>query len=130
VAKIQKDGKHQYELLRAASLCESDPTRANLESARKTIFDADADADVDADAAAAAYAAAAYADAAYAADAAAYAAYAAYAYADAAYADAAAAGMMARNKSLANFCEKVVEILIDMKAPGCQWLWLTEVGAE
>jgi hypothetical protein len=83
-----------------------------------------ADAAADAAAYAAAYAAyAAYADAAayaaYAADAAAYAAYAANA---AAYADAADA---ARDKSLADFCESVVQILIDMNAPGCQWLYLT-----
>ena len=53
--------------------------------------------------------------AAAAADAAADAAYA-YAYADAA----------ARDKSLANYAEAVVQILIEMKAPGCQWLDLTE----
>ena len=39
------------------------------------------------------------------------------------YLDAAAA----RDKSLAEFCEDVLQILIEMKAPGCQWLWLTEV---
>lgn len=27
-----------------------------------------------------------------------------------------------RDKSLATFCEEVVQVLIDMKAPGCQWL--------
>jgi hypothetical protein len=84
-AKIQKNGKHQFELLRMASLCESDPTRANAVSAR--------------DIAAAAAAAAAAADAA-----------------------------SARDKSLAAFCERVVEILIDMKAPGCEFMWLTEAS--
>ena len=42
---------------------------------------------------------------------------AAYAADDAAY---------ARDKSLASFCEGVVQILIDMKVPGAQWLSLTE----
>ena len=56
-----------------------------------------------------------------AADAAAYAA-----YADAAaYAAAAAA---ARDKILSDFAEDVVQILIDMKVPGVQWLPLTEAA--
>src|ERR1700749_2120501 len=36
-AKIHKD--HKYELLKAASLCESDPTRANAVSAKDTAAD-------------------------------------------------------------------------------------------
>ena len=66
-------------------------------------------------AAAAAYAAAysAYA-AAYAADAAAYAA--------AADAVAAAAAADAADRVLEDYAERVVQILIDMQAPGCQWL--------
>jgi hypothetical protein len=92
-------------------------------------------ADAAAYAAYAAYAYAAAADAAYAyaaaaADAAAYAAYAAYAYAaaaDAAAADAAAAD--ARDTSLAEYAEWVVEILIDMQAPGCEWLDLVPKAA-
>jgi hypothetical protein len=82
----------------------------------------------DAAAYAAADSAAAYAAAYAAADAAA----AAYVYADAAAyaaADAAAAAYAAadaRDKSLADFAEGVVQILIEMKAPGCQWLALTE----
>ncbi len=60
------------------------------------------------------------ADAAYAANAAAYAAdaaaYAAHAAPNAGY-----------DKVLADFAEDVVQILIEMKAPGCQWLPLTEV---
>jgi hypothetical protein len=56
--------------------------------------------------------------AAYAAAAAAAAAYAyAYAY---------AAKKKARDESLASFAEDVVQILIDMKAPGCEFLSLTE----
>ena len=53
-----------------------------------------------------------------------YADAAAYAAADAAAAAYAAAD--ARDKSLADFAEGVVQILIEMKAPGCQWLALTE----
>jgi hypothetical protein len=45
----------------------------------------------------------------------------------AAYADAAAA--YARDKVLSDFAEGVVQILIEMKAPGCEWLPLTEVAA-
>ena len=55
------------------------------------------------------------------------AAYAAYADADAAAYAADAAS--ARDKSLADFCERVVQILIEMDAPGCRWLWLTETEA-
>ena len=51
----------------------------------------------------------------------------------AAYAAAAATGAdakkTARDKSLADFAEGVVQILIEMKAPGCQWLALTEIAA-
>jgi len=86
----------------------------------------------DAAAVAAAYAAdaaavAADAAAAYAADAAAVAADAAAAYAaDAAAVAADAAADVdaadARDKRLADFCEAVVQILIDMKVPGVKWL--------
>src|SRR5208337_959200 len=72
------------------------------------------------------------ADAANAADAVAYAAYAAYAAgaaaaaanaAAAAYADVGgAAASAARDKSLSEYAEAVVQILIEMKAPGCEWL--------
>ena len=44
------------------------------------------------------------------------AAAAAYAYADAAV----------RDKALGDYAEAVVQILIDLKVPGCQWLPLTE----
>ena len=53
------------------------------------------------------------------------AAAAAYA-ADAAAAAAAAAAIVSIDKLLSTFAEEVVKILIDMKAPGCQWLVLTE----
>lgn len=36
---------------------------------------------------------------------------------------------VARDKSLAAFCEKVVQVLIEMKAPGCQWLDLAPLSA-
>ena len=103
-------GSRKSDLLTAADLCEKDPTRENAQKARTAAAAADADA------AAAAYAAAAAA----AADAAA-------AAADAAAA--AAARSAARDKSLSAFAEEVVQILIDMKAPGCQWLALTELEA-
>jgi hypothetical protein len=84
-------------------------------------------------------AAAADADAARAADAAAaaygprYAAYAAaaaaYAAAAAAFAAAFAAGA-ARDTALSKFAEDVVQILIEMKAPGCAFLYLTEDDAQ
>lgn len=59
---------------------------------------------------------------------------AAYAYADPDYAYAAAASeargkrKAVRDKYLAGFAEDVVQILIDMKALGCQWLPLTEAA--
>jgi hypothetical protein len=53
------------------------------------------------------------------------AAYAAAAAADAAAAAAAyAAAYAARDASLSDYAERVVRILIDMDAPGCQWLSL------
>ena len=48
-------------------------------------------------------------------------------YAPAAYA-AAAAKNNANDESLASFAEAVVQILIEMKVPGCQWLPLTEAA--
>jgi hypothetical protein len=140
-ASMQKQGSaHKERLLAAADLCERAPTRQHALEARAAAAYASADAyaayaatatataaadatAADATAAsAAAYAADAAADAAAAAYAAAYAyAYAAYADDADAYADAAA-----RDKALAAYCEGVVQILIDMKAPGCAYLWLTE----
>jgi hypothetical protein len=118
-ASIQKDPKHKSAMLEAANRCEKEGTReAAIEGKNAANAAANAAAD-----AAAADAADAAADAAYAA---ADAAYAAYAAADAA--DANAAKKAARDKSLADFAEGVVQILIDMKAPGCEWLDLTEAA--
>jgi hypothetical protein len=131
-ASINKNAKDAQALRDAASRCEAEGTRGAALAARKVAQGARKSAD--ADAAAYAYAsaaAAAYADAYASADADA----AAYAYASAdaaaaAYADAYAAGAAdagaARDKSLADFAEGVVQILIEMKAPGCRWLALTE----
>ena len=100
-ASVCKDHTHKATLLDAASRCEKEGTRQAALDARAVARAADADAY----AAAAAYAAYADADAA------------AYADADAAYADA-----DARDKSLAAYAEDVVQVLIEMKAPGVQWL--------
>jgi hypothetical protein len=141
-AKIQKDPKHRQALLDAANRCEREGSTAAAVAAA----DAAAYAAADAAAYAAAYAAAAYA-AAYAADAAAAyaadtaAAYAAYAadtaaeaaaaYAADAAADAAAyAGQQSRDKTLSKFAEEVVQILIKMKSPGAQWLFLAPIEGK
>jgi hypothetical protein len=125
-----KHCKNPAKLLEIALKCEQEPTQANAESARSAAATATA-------AAYAAYAAAA-ADAADAADAAAASASAAAADADAAaataadaaaYAAAASAAASAADaaadaaeKILIEYAENVVQILIDMKAPGCVWL--------
>ena len=128
-ASIHKDPKHVQALRDAANRCEIEGSRKSAEDARAVAQEARR----------AAYAAAAadayaYADAAAAADAAAdaYAAAAAAAAADAdadADADAYAYADAARDKSLADFAEGVVQILIEMNVPGVQWLELTEVVA-
>jgi hypothetical protein len=115
----------------AAVRCEQEGTREASRHAREIASAAAAaDASADANAAAAAYAAnaAAYASAsadadasASAADAADAAAYAAYAANAAAY-DAADADAADADRVLAEYAEWVVEILIEMDAPGCQWL--------
>jgi hypothetical protein len=126
---------YKSRMLAIADRCEREPTRANAIEARnegRTAYTAASAAD----AAASAAAAAAYAADAADADAAAYAAYAADAAAAAA-ADAADAAAYAadadaadaRDKSFAAFAEGVVQILIDLKAPGCAWLYLTEEPA-
>jgi hypothetical protein len=99
-ASIHPNPEHQSALLNAALKCEAEPTKDSALEARQV--------------GRAAYAAAA-ADAA--ADAAAYAA------------AAADAKSKARDKVLSDFAEDVVQILIEMKAPGCQWLALTEAVA-
>jgi hypothetical protein len=97
----KRNPKHEQVLLDAALLCETEPTQENAIKAKDTAYAAAAaDAAADADAYAAAYAAAAAA----AASAAAYA---------------------AADKVLAEFAENVVQILVEMKAPGCRWLYLT-----
>ena len=111
-ASIQKNQEHREKLIAAAFKCEAEGSRSSALEAKKVANGIHAAAADAADAAAAAAAA-------YAADAAAYAADAA-AYAADAYA--------ARDTSLAAFAEDVVQILIDMKAPGCEWLDLTEAA--
>jgi len=112
--------KHAETLEAEAVRCEREGTRESAQAARIAAASAAAYAAADAAAYAAGYAAAAYAADA-AADAAAYAA---------GYAAAYAAGYAARDKSLASYAEWVVEILIDMKAPGCEWLDLVPVVAQ
>ena len=129
-ASICKDETRKANLIAHAEKCESEPTEANARSAKNAADAADAAAYAAA-ADAAAYATAAYADAYAAADYAAYAAvYAATAADYAAYAAvyAATAATAARDKSLADFAEGVVQILINMGAPGCEWLFLTEAA--
>jgi hypothetical protein len=128
---------HETELLNAAMLCETEPTTDNALKARAAAAAASsaayaassaaayaaadassAAAAADASSAAAAYAAAAAAADAAAADAAAYAASSAASSAAAYAADA--------DRILGNFAEAVVQALIEMKAPGTQWLYLTE----
>jgi hypothetical protein len=119
-ASLQKDEHHKGALLDAAIRCETEGTEQAADAAAYAAYAADAAARAAAYAADAAAYAAAYA----AARAAAYAAYAAAAYAaDAARAAARAA---ARDKALADFAEAVVQVLIEMKAPGCEFLSLTE----
>lgn len=43
---------------------------------------------------------------------------------------AAAAAAKKRDEILSEYAEWVVQILIDMKAPGCQWLYLAPLTAE
>lgn len=121
-AHMQKTEERRAALMAAADRCEKEGTRDSALAAKKA-----ADAADDAASAAYAYAAAAYAYAAAAADdaddAAVFAA-AAAAYADAAYA---AARAQKRDEVLAAFAEDVVQILVDMKAPGCEWLDLAPV---
>lgn len=102
-ASVCKDEKHKSALCEAANKCEKEGTREAALEAKKTAYAADA------------------------ADAAAYVAAAADAYVAAAYA-ADAAKKTARDKSLADYAEAVVQILIELKAPGCQWLALTEAA--
>jgi hypothetical protein len=143
VASIHKDHAHVKALRDAANECEREGTRQAAFDAKEVVSKARYAAAYAAyasyAAAYAAYASAASAasDAASAASAAAYASAAseasdaasaasAAAYASAASASAASA---ASDKSLSDFAEGVVQILISMNVPGVQWLPLTEVGS-
>ena len=108
-ASVAKNAEHKAAMIAAAAKCEKNGDRASA---------------IDAKTAAAAYA---YADSA---DSAAYAAAAdsAAAYA-AATADSAAYAAKKRDEELSIFAEAVVQILIEMNAPGCQWLDLVELAA-
>jgi hypothetical protein len=124
-ASIQKDATHRQKLLDAANRCEVEGSKAAAYAAYAYAYAA-------AYAAYAAANAAAYAAANAAANAAAYAAYAAanaaaYAAANAA-AYAAANAANKRDEILSDFAEAVVQILIEMNAPGCQWLDLVPVA--
>ena len=134
-AKVQKDKKHIDALNAAADRCAIEGTIESALAGRAAAYAA-ANAN---GAYAAAAAAANVADAANAAAnaanvAAAAAANVADAYAAANVAAAAAAAADAanaadaaeRDRVLAEFAEEVVQILIDLKAPGRQWLSLTE----
>jgi len=138
-ADITEDTRHRDALRAAANRCENEGTRESADAAYAATVDA-ATADTTA-AYAAAYAASSVAYAAYASHAAssvAYATHAAHAAASAAYAAAAAyagdvggaAASAARDKSLSEYAEVVVQILIAMKAPGCKWLPLTEIAGQ
>jgi hypothetical protein len=116
-------GAHRKRLLHAADLCEQAPTREHALEARAAAraaayYVADADAAV-----AAACAAEADAAAAACADAAAVVAHAAYAAVAAAY-----AAVGDADAHLSDFAERVVQVLIDMGAPGCAFLHLAEVA--
>jgi len=126
-AKLQKSKRHADALEEAAKLCETTPTRDSALKAETVAYDAAA---VYA-AAASASAASAAAHAAFAYDAASASAASAAVYAASAYDAAAAydAASAARFEILSNFAESVVQILIEMKAPGCKWLFLAEEGA-
>ena len=142
-AAARVNPRHAAALETCATRCEQDGTQESCNKAKRVIADASADAYTSA-ASASAFASAAAADAAYAAtsaadaaasvssasaaDAAAAAADAADSDADAAEAAAAYAADAAyahtRDRVLADYAEWIVEILIDMDAPGAQWLHL------
>lgn len=98
-ASIHHDSNHKAAMLDAAARCEKEGTRAAALHAKNVASSAEASAYASADASA-------------------------YAYASAS-----ADRAKIRDKVLADFAEDVVQILIEMKAPGCQWLELTEAVA-
>jgi hypothetical protein len=104
-ASIQKDATHRQKLLNAANRCEVEGTRAAVYAAAVyTAAGLDVLRAVGADAAD-------YVDAAY------------HAASAASHSNAAK-----RDAVLSDFAEAVVQILIDMDAPGCQWLDLAPVA--
>lgn len=131
-AEIHPDKKHQDALEAAALRCEKERTR---EAANAAFYTADASSFAN-NAANAIYATAAIsatsannvAAAAISATSANAAAAASYAISAAAasYAISATSANAARDDILARFAEDVVQILVEMKAPGCKWLFLTE----
>jgi hypothetical protein len=110
VAFLRLEDKHKAALLDAATRCEKEGTRQAAIEARTVVGNANAVSTAVGNVAAAAAYAAAAAAATYTADAAVYVATA--------------------DKLLKEYAEDVVQILIEMKAPGCQWLGLTEEAAE
>ena len=123
-AAASRNPKHSERLEAAAVRCEKDGNQAAAKAAQNAASEARRAADASADAYA--YASA---DADAAADAAAAAAAAAYAAAAAAAAAGAATDASTRDRVLADFAERVVQILVEMGAPGAQWLDLSPLGA-
>ncbi len=145
-----KTSEHKQALLDAADLCERDgdvsaaysaadsAARSAAYSAADSAYSAARSAAYSAAASAASAARSAAASAAYsaaysaasaarsAADSAYSAARSAADSADSAYSAARSAARSARDKFLTAFAEQVVQVLIDMKAPGTAWLYLTE----
>jgi hypothetical protein len=143
-AAAKLNPKNADKLEAAAVRCEHEGTREACKAAQKIASASAYAAYAAGDASAYAYAAYAAGDAsaydasAYAADASASASASASAYAagdasasasayaaSASAADAYAYAARARDRVLAEYAEWIVEILIDMQAPGCQWLDLT-----
>lgn len=114
---------NQLKLLETANLCEWDPIRDNAIAARQVAYYVSLNV----------LPSAFYVVQA-AVEAAAFAVeilpvsikYAAHAVAHAAAAVTYADQSTPRDKVFADFAESIVQILVDMKAPGCQWLFLTE----
>jgi hypothetical protein len=128
-ASVQTNAEHRDALIAAANLCEAvDKGGASAARGAACAAAADASSASAARACAAAYAAAsASASAAASASSSSYAAAATvactYAVATAAHVASAAD---ACDGTLSDFAECVVQILIEMRAPGCEWLDLTE----
>jgi hypothetical protein len=136
-AKIHPDSSHKAKLLGAAARCEKEGTKDAADAARAVADAAARVAALATDTARAANTAAntARAAAAYAAAAtdAAEATVCAAATANAAACVAARAATAARTAAdnlLSEFAEDVVQILIGMKAPGAEWLWITEAQVQ